>query len=175
MLSNVANVRHFLLGKGQLNVSLCNQTIHIRMLSFLLIQVRQSEKCLSRSQSISWWFHGQTRIYVARFGKSLSTCSFLAWTSVWHSTRLRAKYPNLLLFPYVPNLINYLLHWRFLPCPLWQTAGSGQQPMGSSLREVWSSQWSEWIRVMRDMQRRGSRMWQQLSFKVKLFRLRGDE
>lgn len=74
-----------------------------------------------------------------------------------------------------PDLIKHLPHWHFLRHPLWQTAGSGQQPMGSSLREVRGSQWSEWIRVMRDMQRRGSRMWQQLSVKVKLFRLRGEE
>lgn len=28
---------------------------------------------------------------------NISTCSLLAWNAVWHSTQLRAKYPNLLL------------------------------------------------------------------------------
>lgn len=107
--------------------------------------------------------------YVTRFGKSLSTCSLLACGSVWHSTQLRAKTPKSAFSPYAHNRINHLLHCRFLLCPFCQTAGSGPQPLGSSLREVWHSQWSEWIRVMCDMQRRGSRMWQQLSFKVKLF------
>lgn len=126
-------------------------------------------------RNISWWTHSRVRSYTTGFVKSPSTRSVLAWNIMWHSAALRAKFPNLLLSPYAPSLIKHLLHWHFLLCPLWQTASSGQQPVGSSPREVWSSQWSEWIRVMCDMQRRGSRMWQQLSFKVKLFCLKGEE
>lgn len=84
--------------------------VYIRSLSSVCQTVRQTDR-----QTFSWWIHCWKLNYMTGFAKSLSTCSILARSAMWHSTILGAKFPNLLLFQCATRLINRLPHRHFLP------------------------------------------------------------